>query len=82
MAATFGHPNILAAYLNLLLPLALLAWHAASGRVGRTVLTLWFALTLAALYLTSSRGGLGCHRSHARGDTRIVHPRASAAHPD
>lgn len=57
MAATFGHPNILAAYLNLLLPLALLAWNAASGRLGRTILTLWFALTLAALYLTSSRGG-------------------------
>ena len=65
--ASIGHPNILAAYLNLLLPMGL-ARAIDNKRVWlRVVLLIWCFLVLGLLFFTSSRGGwlasavlLGC----------------------
>jgi tetratricopeptide (TPR) repeat protein/O-antigen ligase len=51
------HANLLAAYLNLLLPFGVVAWVRARGRLARVVLTVWLAAMLALLFFTSSRGG-------------------------
>lgn len=55
--ASIGHANILAAYLNLLLPLGL-ARLVQSRRVWiKVLLAIWSLLCLGLIYCTSSRGG-------------------------
>jgi O-antigen ligase len=53
----FEHPNLLSAFLNLLLPLALVQWAGARSRASRLLVGLWLAGNLAAQLLTSSRAG-------------------------
>lgn len=64
--AFLGHPNFAAAFLNLLLPLAV-ARALQKGRAARILLGLWALLALVLVFFTSSRGGwlgtvaaLGC----------------------
>jgi len=52
-----SHPNLLAAYLNVLLPFGIAAWVKTKARAARAALTLWLALMLPVLLFTSSRGG-------------------------
>jgi tetratricopeptide (TPR) repeat protein len=54
--STFGNPNSLAAFLVMLLPL-IAARALSTGRGGRVVLALYFAVTGGLLVLTTSRGG-------------------------
>ena len=55
--ATTGHANALAAYLNLLWPLAAARLLAVKARFGKALLGLYIAIALLLLYFTSSRGG-------------------------
>ncbi|MGB3903289.1 MAG: O-antigen ligase family protein [Anaerolineae bacterium] len=56
VAKTLG-PNPLAAYLNLLIPFAVVAAVGARQRLSRLVLTSWLLLALVVQFLTLSRGG-------------------------
>jgi tetratricopeptide (TPR) repeat protein/O-antigen ligase len=51
------HANMLAAYLNVLLPFGVAAWLKVRQHVARAVLGLWSLAVLALLVFTSSRGG-------------------------
>ena len=55
--STLGHPNILAAYLNLILPLGMAAVVQARSRLTRILAGAEVLLVLGLLYATSSRGG-------------------------
>jgi tetratricopeptide (TPR) repeat protein/O-antigen ligase len=55
--AFLGHPNWVAAFLNLLWPLALLRLSGTRARLPRLLLGAWLAAALVLLYFTSSRGG-------------------------
>jgi tetratricopeptide (TPR) repeat protein/O-antigen ligase len=52
-----SHPNMLVAYMNVLLPFGVATWIATKGRLARVVLAAWLAAVLAIIYTTSSRGG-------------------------
>jgi putative inorganic carbon (HCO3(-)) transporter len=52
-----SHPNMLVAYMNVLLPFGVATWVAAKGRLARVALAVWLAAVLATVYMTSSRGG-------------------------
>ncbi len=52
-----GHPNLLAAYLNLLIPIALANLFSAKKKATRNVLLFWLLLALVLVFFTSSRGG-------------------------
>jgi len=54
--AFLGHPNFVAAFLNLLLPMAIVR-AVRGGRGTRLLLGLWVALALVLIFFTSSRGG-------------------------
>lgn len=51
------HANLLAAYLNVLLPFGVVAWGQVRGRLPRVMLAVWLAMMLVLLFFTSSRGG-------------------------
>jgi tetratricopeptide (TPR) repeat protein len=51
------HANMLAAYLNVLLPFGMAAWLRVRQHVARAALGLWSLAVLALVMLTSSRGG-------------------------
>ncbi len=55
--AFIGHPNLLAAYLNLLIPLALANIVLAKKISIRIILLLWLLLAFILVFFTSSRGG-------------------------
>jgi tetratricopeptide (TPR) repeat protein/O-antigen ligase len=55
--AFLGHPNFVAAYFNLLLPLGLARYYLAKDRISRIVLVGWVVLVLILIFFTSSRGG-------------------------
>lgn len=55
--AFLGHPNFVAAYVNLMLPLGLAKLLQTGKRWQRRLLLAWGALLLMLLYFTSSRGG-------------------------
>lgn len=55
--AFLGHPNFVAAFLNLLLPLALARMVESRARLPRLLLGAWVILALVLIYFTSSRGG-------------------------
>lgn len=55
--ATMGHANVLAAYLNLLWPLAAVRLLAARSRWLKAGLGVYVLLALALIFFTSSRGG-------------------------
>ena len=57
LRAFLGHPNFVAAYFNLLLPLGLVRALQTSKRMLRVGLGLWSLLVLVMVYFTSSRGG-------------------------
>lgn len=52
-----SHPNMLVAYMNVLLPFGVATWVATKDRLARVVLVVWLAAALAIIYMTSSRGG-------------------------
>jgi putative inorganic carbon (HCO3(-)) transporter len=52
-----SHPNMLVAYMNVLLPFGVATWFVAKGRLARVALAVWLAAVLATIYMTSSRGG-------------------------
>jgi tetratricopeptide (TPR) repeat protein/O-antigen ligase len=52
-----SHPNMLVAYMNVLLPFGIATWVMTKRRLARVVLAVWLAAVLATVYLTSSRGG-------------------------
>ncbi|MFZ5915503.1 MAG: O-antigen ligase family protein [Chloroflexota bacterium] len=56
--SVLGNPNTMAAFLVPLAPLIGYKWHTAGRRFSRWLLIVWGLLTLAALLLTQSRGGL------------------------
>lgn len=58
ITTSVGGPNQLAAYINLVLPLAAVETFRARRPVGRIALIGWFVLALTAECLTLSRGGL------------------------
>lgn len=58
ISTSVGGPNQLAAYINLVLPLAVVETLRARRPVGRIALIGWFVLALTAECLTLSRGGL------------------------
>jgi len=55
--AFLGHPNWVAAFLNLLWPLTLLRLFGTRARLPRVLLIAWLLAALVLLYFTSSRGG-------------------------
>ena len=55
--AFLGHPNFVAAYFNLLLPLGLARYILTKNRISRIVLAGWVFLVLILIFFTSSRGG-------------------------
>ncbi len=55
--AFIGHANIFAAFLNLLLPIALIRLLRSKQRAERAIWSLVLVLFLSAIFLTSSRGG-------------------------
>jgi len=55
--AFLGHPNWVAAFLNLLWPLALMRLLTTRTSVPRALLVIWLAAAAVLLYFTSSRGG-------------------------
>jgi tetratricopeptide (TPR) repeat protein/O-antigen ligase len=55
--AFLGHPNWVAAFLNLLWPLALLRLSSTRARLPRLLLGAWLLAALVLIYFTSSRGG-------------------------
>ncbi len=55
--AFIGHPNLLAAYLNLLIPLALANIVLAKKNSIRVILFFWLLLAFILVFFTSSRGG-------------------------
>ncbi len=55
--AFLGHPNFLAAYLNLLIPLALAAFFLAKQILSKAFLSAWLLLAFVLVFFTSSRGG-------------------------
>ena len=57
VGSSLGHANILAAFLNLLWPLALARLLTAPSRVMKIAMAVWCAAALGLIYLTSSRGG-------------------------
>ncbi len=57
VSAGMAHPNVLAAVLNLLWPLALSRLWSTRQRLPRCFLALWLAAAGVLLYFTSSRGG-------------------------
>ncbi|MBX3049341.1 MAG: O-antigen ligase family protein [Anaerolineales bacterium] len=57
VSSLLGDPNLLAACINLLLPLLLVRWML-SGRLWRALLSLLILVSLGMLYLTDSRGAL------------------------
>lgn len=56
--AVMGDPNLLAATLNLMMPLAIARALASPSHLPRVWLSLWMLGALAVLYFTSSRGGM------------------------
>ncbi len=52
-----SHPNMLVAYMNVLLPFGVATWAVTKGRLARVALAVWLAAALATICLTSSRGG-------------------------
>ncbi len=54
----FGDANLLAAFVNLLIPLIVVRLWRASGIVARLVLGAWLLAALLVLYFADSRGGL------------------------
>lgn len=57
IGSSLGHPNMLAAFLNLLIPLAISRALISRRKVTRFFLVAWIAFGLVLLYFTSSRGG-------------------------
>jgi len=55
--AFLGHPNFLAAYLNLLIPIALANIVVAKNKLTRISLLFWLLLAFILVFFTSSRGG-------------------------
>lgn len=55
--AFLGHPNFVAAFLALLLPIGMARWLDSSSRSSRVFLSIWVLLALLVLFFTSSRGG-------------------------
>lgn len=55
--AFLGHPNFVAAFFALLLPIGMARWLESSMRSSRIILALWVLLALSVLFFTSSRGG-------------------------
>ena len=55
--AFLGHPNFVAAFLNLLLPLAAARAVETKARFPRVLLALWALVALVLIFFTSSRGG-------------------------
>lgn len=57
VSSPMGHANLLAAYLNLLWPLAVARLLTSPSRTFKTFLIIYCAATLGLIYFTSSRGG-------------------------
>jgi tetratricopeptide (TPR) repeat protein/O-antigen ligase len=55
--AFLGHPNFVAAFFVLLLPLAMARWLDSTRRVSKILLSLWLLASAVLLFFTSSRGG-------------------------
>ena len=55
--AFIGHPNLLAAYLNLLIPIALANIIVAKKNSTRIILIFWLLIAFILVFFTSSRGG-------------------------
>ena len=55
--AFLGHPNFVAAFLNLLLPLVIARALETKARLARLLLALWAIVALVLIFFTSSRGG-------------------------
>ncbi len=55
--AFLGHPNFVAAFLNLVLPLGVVQFYKSKTLLWKVLLSLWILLVILLLYFTSSRGG-------------------------
>jgi tetratricopeptide (TPR) repeat protein len=55
--AFLGHPNFVAAFFVLLLPLAMARWVDTTKRAPKFFLSLWLSASFILLFFTSSRGG-------------------------